>query len=62
MGRRRDEDESSRTSEEEEVEERGQKDDVRSIKEIVKMANSICPILQIVGDCPGKSADGNYLF
>ena len=46
---------------EEEDEERGQKDDVRSMKEIVKMANSICPILQIVGDCPGKSADGNYL-
>ena len=30
-------------------------DDVRSMKEIIKMANSICPILQFTGDCPGAN-------
>ena len=29
--------------------------DVRSMEEIVKMANSICPILQFTGDCPGAN-------
>ena len=33
-------------------------DDVRSMKEIVKMANSICSILQFTGDCAGASTDG----
>ena len=28
-------------------------EDVRSMREIIKMANSICPILQFTGDCPG---------
>ena len=30
-------------------------DDVRSMEEIIKMANSICPILQFTGDCPGAN-------
>jgi len=33
-------------------------EDVRSMEEIVKMANSICPILQFTGDCPGANANG----
>ena len=33
-------------------------DDVRSTKEIVKMANSICLILQLTRDCPGANTDG----
>ena len=32
-------------------------DDVRSMKEIIKMANSICPILQFTGDCPGANTN-----
>ena len=30
-------------------------DNVRSMKEIIKMAISICPILQFTGDCPGAN-------
>ena len=33
-------------------------EDVRSMQEIVKMANSIFPILQFTGDCPGANKDG----
>ena len=32
-------------------------DDVRSMKEIIKMANSICPTLQFAGDCPGANTN-----
>ena len=32
-------------------------DDVRSMKEIIKMANSICPTLQFTGDCPGANTN-----
>ena len=37
----------------EEDEKRGELEDERTMKEIVKMANSICPIIQFVGNCPG---------
>ena len=36
----------------------GEPDDVKTMKEIVKMANSNCPILQFLGDCPGSNVDG----
>ena len=32
-------------------------DDVRSMKEIIKMANSICPILQFTEDCSGANTN-----
>ena len=32
-------------------------DDLRSLREIVTMANSICPILQLEGDCPSANED-----
>ena len=36
----------------------GMGDDVRSMKEILKMANSICPVLLFTGDCPGANTNG----
>ena len=36
----------------------GHNDEIGSMEETVKMAISICPILQFVGDCPEKNADG----
>ena len=33
-------------------------EDVRSMDEIVKMAKSICSILQFTGDCPGANTEG----
>ena len=35
-------------------------ENVRSMDEIVKMANSICPVLQFTGDCPGANTDGKF--
>ena len=33
-------------------------DDVRTMKEMRKMADSICPIIQMTEDCPGMNRDG----
>ena len=44
---------------EEDLEEPGDK---RSMVEMRKMANSICPILQLTEDYPSRNPDGNYLF
>ena len=32
--------------------------DVRTMREMRKMANSICPIIQMAEDCPGLNSDG----
>ena len=31
--------------------------DVRTMREMVKMANSVCPIIQMTSECPGKFED-----
>ena len=35
-------------------------EDVRSMDETVKKTNSICPVLQLIGDCPGANTDGKF--
>ena len=32
--------------------------DVRTIREMVKMANTVCPVIQWTSDCPGEHQDG----
>lgn len=38
-------------------EDRNCQDDVRTMREVTRMANSICPIIQMTSDCPGNYGD-----